>query len=329
MDNLLNGKTILLTGATGLIGTHFLYAFRDMYNNDIDLNVIAFGKSDPPEHLTELLHMPFVKYKKINLIDDTLPEYYKDIDIIIHAASYGQPERFMAYAEETILLNTSVTIELFKRLAKDGKFLFISSSEVCSGIYDVPIAEDMIGTTTPYHQRACYIEAKRCGETIVNTYRGDGIDAKSVRLCLAYGDGTRKYDKRVLNEFIEKAILNKEIKLLDGGQSIRTYCYAGDAVKMMLNILLKGTSPVYNVGGVSTFNIAHLASLIGQIMNVPYVLSSDRFTLGGSPSLVNISIQRYIDEFGDMNFVSIEEGLKKTIKYQQQLYEKEIRENNK
>ena len=320
MNNTLNGKTILLTGATGLIGTHFLYAFRDMYNDGIDLNVVAIGRSDPPYHLEGLLQMPFVKYRKINLVEEQLPAYFSNIDVIIHAASYGQPARFIKHATETIQLNTSVTIELLKRLSDDGKFLFLSSSEVCSGIYNLPIAEDMIGTTTPYHPRACYIESKRCGEAIINVCRDNGIDAKSIRLCLAYGDGTRKDDKRVINEFIQKAIVHGKIELMDGGQSIRTYCYAGDAVKMMLNILLKGRESVYNVGGDSTLNIAKLASMIGSIMEVPFILPNNERTLKGSPDTVNMSIRRYLNEFGDMDFVTMEDGLRKTIEYQKLLY---------
>jgi len=329
MDNLLlndvpiemlEGKTVLLTGATGLIGTHFLYAFRDIYNRGVNFKVIAVGRSVPPNHLGVLLDMPFVQYHQANLTSDKLFFALWDIDIIIHAASYGQPGKFIEYATETVNLNTSVVIDLFKALAEDGKFLFLSSSEVCSGLYDMPIAEDMIGTTTPYHPRACYIESKRCGEAIVNLYRGNGVDAKSVRLCLAYGEGTRADDKRVLNELIRKALVTGKIELLDGGQSIRTYCYVGDAVNMMLRILLEGRHPVYNVGGTEAINIAYLASLIGKLTNTDVVFPTINQSLEGSPDIVKISLQRYLDEFGEREFVSLEEGLGRTINYQKELY---------
>lgn len=317
---MLEGKTVLLTGATGLIGTHFLYAFRDMFNRGVAVNVIATGRSTPPPHLIPLLEMPFVKYRIANLTMDTLPVYFRHIDIIIHAASYGQPGKFTKYAMETIKLNTSVVIDLLERLTDDGRFLFISSSEVCSGLYDLPIAENMIGTTTPYHPRACYIEAKRCGEAIINSYWENGTNAKSVRLCLAYGEGTRVDDKRVLNEFIKKALVSGKINLLDGGQSIRTYCYVGDAVNMMLRILLEGKRPVYNVGGLEAINVAYLASLIGKLTNTDIVFPTINQSLTGSPDIVKISIQRYLDEFGEREFVSLEEGLRRTINYQKDLY---------
>lgn len=316
--NQLDGKTILLTGATGLMGTHFLYAFRQIYNLGIDINVISLGRNDPPPHLIWIMNSPFIKYAKINLTEKPIPSYYREIDVIIHAASYGQPGKFTEYAIETIRLNTSVTIDLFNRLASDGKFLFISSSEVCSGLYDMP--EEVIGITTPYHPRACYIEGKRCGEAIVNTFRQSGIDAKSVRLCLAYGEGTRINDKRVLNELIEKALINKEIKLADMGQSIRAYCYVGDAVNMMLNILLRGKYPVYNVGGQFSLNIAMLATLIGKLTNVPVIFPEHELPFSGAPNMVKVDIHRYTYEFGERQFVSIEEGLRRTIEFQKTLY---------
>jgi nucleoside-diphosphate-sugar epimerase len=317
---MLEGKTVLLTGATGLIGTHFLYAFRDMYKLGVNLKVIAIGRNDPPEHLSVLLNMPFVQYHQTNLASDKLFSALWGIDVLIHAASYGQPGKFTEYATETVNLNTSVVIDLFKILAKDGKFLFLSSSEVCSGLYDMPIAEDMIGTTTPYHPRACYIESKRCGEAIVNTFRESGVDAKSVRLCLAYGEGTRENDRRVLNELIQKAIKDGNITLKDKGRSVRTYCYVGDAVNMMLRILLEGKQPVYNVGGVEPLSISSLAFLIGEITNTEVSFPDTDEPLVGSPDIVKINLQRYFDEFGSRDFVSMEEGLIRTINYQKNLY---------
>jgi len=315
---LLDKKRILLTGATGLVGTHFLYAFYEAYKKGVDLEVFAPQHSSLPNHLIEIANSEFM-----NFIGNGS---FISSDIIIHASSYGQPSKFIKNSMETVFLNTTVTQTLLQNYLKpNGRFLFLSSSEVCSGLYNAPVAEDTIGTTTPYHPRACYIEAKRCGETIVNIFRENGTDAKSIRLCLAYGEGTRKDDQRVLNDLIRKALADKEIKLMDAGQAVRTYCYIGDAVNMMLKILLEGKHPVYNVGGIFSLSIAQLAYLIGKLTGSPVVLQLGSKSLEGSPDVVNMSIQRYIDEFGEREFVSIEEGLRRTIKYQRILYGNDIK----
>ena len=120
------------------------------------------------------------------------------------------------------------------------------------------------------HPRACYIEAKRCGEAICNAFRQQGVKAASARLALAYGPGTREGDKRVLNSFIERG-LKGAITMLDRGEAKRTYCYVSDAVELMWKILLHGREPVYNVGGTSKTTIGELACKIADYLHVPAV----------------------------------------------------------
>jgi nucleoside-diphosphate-sugar epimerase len=316
-----HGKTVLLTGATGLIGTHFLYAFAEMRLRGVDVNVIALGTRFPPKHLESLLQQSFVKYSICDLSTMDVKPYFNGVDIIIHAATYGQPQKFMDNPISTIKLNTSVVVDLIEKV-KNGRFLFVSSSEIYSGLDVDPFTEEVTGTTNPGHPRACYIESKRCGEAIVNVYRNMGVDAKSVRLCLAYGEGIRKDDQRALNVFIKQALLGGRIELKDRGQAIRTYIYVADAVNMMLRVLTEGRQAVYNIGGDISINILGLACMIGGLIDSPVTTSTDSCGSEGAPPVVRMSIQRYVDEFGKREFVSLEEGLKKTIQYQKTLYDK-------
>ena len=169
---------------------------------------------------------------------------------------------------KTLKINTIGTFNLLEKLLPEGKFMFISSSEVYSGLSTPPHRENEIGTTNTTHPRSCYIEAKRCGEAICNAYRAMGIQAKSARLSLAYGPGTRPNDMRVINSFIQKALIQGYINLMDQGLAFRTYCYISDAMEIMWNILVKGKEPVYNVGGFSKVTIAELAKLIGAEINL-------------------------------------------------------------
>mgnify|MGYP001565156701 CR=1 FL=1 len=271
-------KTLLLTGATGLIGTNFLKTMPS------DVFVFGIGKED-------------------NVA------MYPMADYIIHAGGYGQPAKFMADELATICVNTKTTLELLRKLKPDGKFLFISTSEVYSGA-EPPYKETDIGTTTPTHPRACYIESKRCGETICMAYRRMGYDVKIARLCLAYG-ATRKGDARVLNQLIEHGMDGK-IQLLDKGNSVRTYCYVEDAVGMMWDILLYGTQPLYNVGGYSKTTIAGLARKIGKILGAEVFLGKENKE--DAPEEVSVDVSLYEKEFGKRELVDLETGLKKTIR---------------
>ena len=89
---------------------------------------------------------------------------------------------------------------------------------------------------------------------------------------------------------------------------------------MMWKILLYGNNTVYNVGGIYSFSILELAKNIGLYLNKDVELPEVSNELSGSPKVVNLSIDRYLNEFDKKEFVSIENGLKNTIEWQKMLY---------
>ncbi|MCX6799972.1 MAG: NAD-dependent epimerase/dehydratase family protein, partial [Candidatus Falkowbacteria bacterium] len=223
-------------------------------------------------------------------------------DFIIHAAGYGQPGKFMDDRIKTIRLNTAVTLDLFEHLVPGGKFLFLSTSEVYSGLDRLPYKEAEIGTTNTNHSRSCYIESKRTGEAICNAYRNKGVDAKSVRVSLVYGPGTKIGDMRVMNNFIFKAINNGKLELMDKGEAKRTYCYVVDAVEMMWQVLLNGKEDIYNIGGFSKTTIGELAQKIGKYLDVPVVFPEDSKPMAGAPEDVSLDMTKIEVEFNKKDY---------------------------
>ena len=282
-------KHLLITGAYGLVGSNIC---------------------------KELEKYPDIEVTKSKFDEFPEPVPCSYFDYIIHAAGYGQPQMFGKDKIKTIQVNTVNTERLFSFLKDDGKFLFISTSEVYSGAHSPYFITD-IGTTTPQHPRACYIEGKRCGEAICMAYREQGYDVKIARLALAYGEGTKKGDTRVLNQFIEQALTTGEIRLLDKGETRRTYIYIQDAVNLMLDILFKGTQPVYNVGGAGGVQIKTLAEWIAKLTNAKVILGDKG--LDGAPDEVKLSMLHTFAEFPTV-LTPLEEGLKRTIDYQRKLY---------
>lgn len=308
-------ETILLTGATGVVGTHFLYKLRERKYKPL---VTAVYQRSVPKHLKGISEEGWVEFVRADLTTEDIHIFIR-YDTIIHAATYAQPGKFMNNQSGTLKLNTAVTQYLIdKCLNHNGRFLFISSSEVYRGSLDAPFKEEHIGTTNPFHKRACYIEGKRCGESIVQAYRNVGVDAKSVRLSLAYGEGTRVGDERVMSQFIETGIKEGVVRTSGNGSAMRTYCYISDAVDMMTNVLYKGESGIYNIGGVSAITISDLAWAIAYELGVNAELGGDNDKTASQDT--RMSIDRYVCEFGDVNFTPLSEGIERTVKYQKQLY---------
>lgn len=316
----LNDSAILVTGASGLIGTYILASLCCLQDHGAHMKVYAQHLSELPSHVADLISRGGFSTLRADLADFDAYARLPEVDFIIHAAGYAQPSRFMADPVATTQVNTSATIALLKRLRRDGRFLFVSTSEVYSGLDKRFLSENDIGLTTPYHPRAVYIEGKRCGEAICNAMRGKGLNAAIARVALAYGPGTRKNDKRAMNSFIEKALCQKKIELLDAGNAVRTYCYVADTVELLWKILINGIQTVYNVGGHSTVTIAELASMIGDIIGVPVVFPETQAKISGAPEEVRLDLSRVEKEFGKTKYVGIEDGLRATIEWQRTLY---------
>jgi len=318
-------KKVLITGSTGLIGLHMLAVLKNIQKK-YNISIFCWINNDIESIYSDLftdctiIKGDLTDNKNIENLKLEFIEILSGIDFIIHTAGYGQPQKFMQDKITTIELNTSTVVNLFKLLNKGGSFLFCSTSEIYSGIEEESISEERIGSTNPAHPRSCYIEAKRCGEAICHAFAPD-FNIKIARISLVYGPGTKKNDARVLNNIIQKALLNNKIDLLDTGSSIRTYCYISDAVEMLYNILLHGNENVYNIAGTSKISIYKLAQIIADKLHVDVNIPiDDNKTLNGTPKIVNLDINKYINEFNKKSFIEINDGLNYTIEWQKDLY---------
>ena len=316
----LDGRSLLLTGASGLLGLSLLGCLKHRSEaSGQPMKVAAVVRSPIPDYLRPLFDSPGLRTYTGDLSDHDFCQSLPLSDFIIHAAGYGQPGKFMLNPAKTIQINTTATTLLLEKVATDGKFLFLSTSELYSGSSNIPHKETDIGTTGPDHPRACYIEGKRCGEAICHAYRRQGVDVKMARLALAYGPGARLDDQRVLNNLIGKALLEQRIELRDHGRAGRTYGYITDVIELLLGILLSGRHAVYNVGGESSVTIFELAQAIANIVDVPVTLPKEDNNLSGAPSNVGLDLSLACQEFGKTDFVALETGLRQTIDWQREL----------
>lgn len=309
----LDGKRVFISGATGLIGMHLMTMLYVLKRDGYKIEAAGQFHHQPAAYTKELVRLgEFGLYR-----DYQAPES----DFIIHSAGYGQPIAFMAQATDTIQVNTAATKYLLDSLSTNGKFLFVSSNEVYHGLQKEFATEEDIGTTTPYHPRAGYIEGKRAGEAITYAYRKNGVNALSARLNLTYGPGARANDRRALSVFIDQAIKTGHIEMKFAGRETRTCCYARDTAIMLWRTLLHGKEPVYNVGERSTTSIAELAQIVAKLTGSTISTPDDGNELSGSHALPRMDVSLMEQDLGKVDYINLEEGLKRTIQWHRYLYE--------
>lgn len=315
-----SGKTIVVTGASGLIGTYLCAYFASLVQTGARNKIIAITHSDVQEHVKAIFTLGGVENLRIDLTDFDQYHELPRADIIVHAAGYAQPSIFMTTPSETLTVNVSATLMLLQKLNENGHFLYLSSSEIYCGSSGGLCREETCGTTTPYHPRAAYIEGKRGGETACAAYRSRGVRAISARLGDIYGPGTRKHDQRALNSFIEQGILSNKISLRDRGMAMRSYCYVADAVDSLLRVLTKGQKPVYNVGAPIYTSIAELAERISALTDAEVIFPEVDNAISGAPVALNLDLSAITEEFNKSDYLCLEEGLRRTIAWQRALY---------
>lgn len=243
-----NGKTVLITGSHGFIGSYLMRMFdyfEICYVHGID-NFIAGEKDSLADIRSDQIHLhPIDIASEFALIR-------LRADYVLHAASIAAPMFYKKYPIETVRANVRGTWNVLDWAVKSkpSSVVHFSSSEVYGDPSNVPTPESYWGHTSFTGPRAVYDESKRFSETLCVTYhRQFGVPVKVVRPFNICGPGMRLDDERVIPNLI-KAILNDEVFTIYGdGSDTRSFCYISDAVAQILAVMLDGENgEAYNVG---------------------------------------------------------------------------------
>lgn len=318
-------KKILITGANGLLGGFFADFFtflNEKHQFNLKIYLTSLSSADDAVRIKHIIEKKsFVKYYQWDMSNAFPKNVFDDADYIFFMSGYGQPKKFIKNKLGTIFLNTVGLNSLLEICsANNGNFLFASSSEIYgdpSGEI-VQMDETYNGNYSVESNRACYISSKRLGEVICHEHvkSNPKMNVYIARVALAYGPGVLQSDDRVLQDFILKGYKNRKIQLLDDGSSVRNYLYITDCAEMLINIMLYGKQTTYNVGGTSEeITILELAKIVGKELNVE-VLKGDTVSdfVKAAPKRVSLSMQRYVNEFGNVDkFINLTKGISNVV----------------
>lgn len=319
----LKGKSIMLSGATGLLGSFLVDVIMEKNISDkLDCTVYALGRN---EKRARERFSKYVTNEYLNFIscDVELPIGHDDIDqvdYVLHLASNTHP---VAYATDPIgtIMTNIVGLRNMLDFAVGhhaNRFLFASSVEIYGeNRGDVEkFDESYLGYIDCNTLRAGYTESKRCGEALCQAYKKQqGLDIIIPRLSRVYGPTMLLSDTKASSQFILKAVSGEDIVLKSEGNQCYSYTYVADAVSGLLTVLLKG-----EIGG--AYNIAdaditlkafaqYCADAAGT--KIVFDLPDASEAAGYSKATKACLATEKIEELGWKAKVSIPAGIKRTI----------------
>ena len=312
--NFFDNKKILITGVSGIIGINLLFFFNKL-NIKKKKNIYVDGTYNTS--LFNFVKKYFKKDKKVKFIKIDLTKKkikkIKKYDFIFHCAGYGQPSKFLKYKKSTYKLNSTTIIDLKENLKKNGKFIYLSTTEIYSG-NEKKCNEESVGNTGSTHPRSSYIDSKKFGESfIVNCFQ----DFLIFRACLIYGPGTKLNDERVLNQVIMRSIKNKKIDIYGGLNQLRSNLFIYDAINMMIKTIVKTKNKIFNLNNHKMITLGKIFSMIGKISGKKLINHGSKMV--GSPKIIRISNKKILDKTNYKISTDIKKGLIKTVNWYRSL----------
>lgn len=298
----------LVLGGNGFIGSHLVDSLQ---SNGHEVRVFDRFKDDnylfKTNETTEIFSRDF-----LNRAD--IAESLVGIDYVFHFISTTTP----ATAENDPLIdistNISMSVVLFQECVKAGvkKVIFASTGGAIYGEQSTSLKEtDLTMPISPY------AIGKLTIENYLRYFRiKHDLDSVILRISNPYGERQAFNRKQgVIPIFLENLYNNKPLVIFGDGTMERDYVYVKDVTNAISSMFAKKSKfDTYNIGsGVDTS--------VNKLVGIVEIVANKKAEVVKLPTpatyihKVVLDTTRFITEFGKINHISLEDGIKNTYKY--------------
>ena len=320
----LHNRSILISGATGLIGSCFIDVIMKKNEKGLNCKIYALGR-DYSKALERFKYC--FKNNLFNFVSyDISKKFERDdieiVDYVLHLASNTHPLQYSLDPIGTITTNIFGTYNMLEFAVKHKatRCAFISSNEIYGeNRGDVELFNEFYcGYIDSNTLRAGYPESKRCSESLCQAYiKQKKLDIVIPRLTRSYGPTMSMSDTKAISQFIKRGIAGEDIILKSLGTQYYSYTYIADAVSGLFTILLKGKNgEAYNVSDSrSDIMLKDLAMLIAKISSkkviyeIPDEVESEGYSKATKARLDSSKLQK----LGWRAKYNIKSGIERTI----------------
>lgn len=319
--NKLQDKSILVTGATGLIGSILVKSLL-LKNKQDNLNSKVFLVVRNLDEANEI----FENEDSINYIVSDIKDYEPkalNIDYIIHGASPTKSRFFIEKPVETMdisIIGTKKILEQAK-ICNVKSMVYLSSMEMYGVLDSNDVQEDVQGFIDPLNTRSSYSQSKRICELYSYSYYDEyNVPVKIARIAQTFGAGISSKESRVFKVFVDSILKQQDIILKSEGSSSINFSYTTDTVIGILCILLNGKNgEAYNlVSNATNMTILDSAKWLAQkygkgLVNVKIQISKKNF--GFAPNNNIILNNKKIKSIGWRPKYDLKQGYDRLLKY--------------
>ena len=304
-------KRVLVTGGAGFLGSHLC---ERLLSKGCDVICADNFYTGSKRNIEFLMGNPYFELLRHDI---TFP-LYVEVDEIYNLACPASPIHYQNDPVQTTKVNVHGSINMLG-LAKriKAKILQASTSEVYGDPTVHPQPETYHGNVNCIGPRSCYDEGKRCAETLFFDYfRQHKLNIKVARIFNTYGPRMHLNDGRVVSNFIVQALRGTPLTIFGDGTQTRSFCYVDDLIEGLVRLMDSDdhvTGPI-NLGKPGEFTILELAEKVIELSNSKSEVVFKKLPADDPKQRrPDITQARKILEWEPE--IKLEEGLKKTIAY--------------